>query len=477
MVTTRVAEHIKPSEQRTLSFIRTAFPFVSILGAVYVLALTYLTGFLSISIFWFGLYFSVYFGVARSKESKFLFELFAFPFIFYTIYMSVTTYVLVDNPETDFFYAIDSTKFWVRSQEGTSITNIWNAFKEKAVGLESVGGFRFFYLITLVTSFLSGLIDQNNIYVQKLIIVFVGSIASPFIYLVLRKYTNSCYAYLSTLLFVIFSHASTFSVEFLRDIYVYFFYVIGAYLVAIKGGEKVTLFKLLVIALLVFFTRPEHGVFFLMFVGAYVYLNRRSNRLLFAFLLILTPAILYLSSFLISMSLETYSNYDEIRQRVGDSTDSLAARFARFPFGIKHIILAFLSQTVGIPFWRYLSYEGNDLTSVAARSHNGWRFMEAISGTWWIFVWGYVVYAFKKGNFLKKHVPNEILVLLVVAIGLLLAATADVNVRRIFCVYPLIFFVAAIVRYNSNPSNRSSVIRGSFFFIIFMYLVYFVLKG
>lgn len=461
-----------------LTRVRSFIPVVLIGGIIFVLGLSFTTGYLSFLILWllcFGgalLYFSRF-----SEHSRYLFELFSFAFIFYTLYMGITTYLLVDDPTTDFFYAHDSTKFWIRSEGIASLSELWATFNQNAVGLESVGGFRVFYFMTLVVSYLSSLIDENNIYVQKLAVVFIGALASPYIFMILKKYTDPYYAYLTTLVFIVFSHASTFSVEFLRDSYTYFFYVLGFYLVTVERQSNGILFKLLLISLLVFFIRPEHGVFFLFFVAAFVYLNKRTNKLAFAFAILMMPALLYLSSYLVSMSLETYSTYDDVRQRVGESTDSLAARFANYPFGVKHLILAFLSQTTGVPFWRYLFYDGSDIASVAYKSHNGWRFMEAISGTLWIFVWGYIIYAVRRYRVYLKQLPREITVLCLVAFLLLLAGTADINVRRIFCVYPILYTVAVLIRYRLPKNARRLVIQNSFLVIVGLYVIYFMLKG
>ena len=463
---------------RRVAKLNTLSPIVNGIGLIFVFIISIITGYASFLVFWLLLFIGTYLAMAKkSADSMLSFNLFSYTFVFYTLYMGVTTLVLVNNPNTDFFYAFDSTKFWARSEGVFTLDEIWHRYSRDAVGFESVGGYRFFYFITLVLSFLSSLIDSNNLFVQKLAIVFVGALGTSYLFLIMKNYVDKYYAYLAILIFGIFSHVSTYSVEFLRDTYIYFFYVLGFYLITVKGSYRSTLWKLFLIAVIVLFIRPEHGAFFLLFIAAHIYLTRNTNKVVFLLSMLMTPLVLYLSTFLINMSVETYSTYEGVRQRVGVESDSLAARFANFPFGIKHIILAFLSQTVGIPFWRYLYYDGTDIASVAYRSHNGWRFMEAISGTVWMFVWGYILFAARHLKSYMKYLPKELIALFAVSVLLLLAGTADINVRRIFCVYPIIYVMAVVIRDNLPKNKRRIIIRNSLFFVVGLYIFYMLIKG
>lgn len=464
--------------QRKTRKIRSLYPFVPILGLAFVIGLSLLTGYFSFFFFWIILFSGAFWHLSTFRlHFKYLFELFAFAFVFFTIYMGVTTYSLIEDPNFDFFYANDSTKFWERSKDIYSFEEIKRRIRENITGLDGIGRYPVFYIITLIVSYFSSFIDSTNLYVQKLPIVFVGALSAPYIFIILRKYTDVYYAYIATLIFIIFSHVSTYSVEFLRDNYTYFFYVLGFYLVTIKPRDKGTMFKLILLLLFTFFTRPEHGAFFTFFILAYIYINKKSNKMLYLLGILSIPLILYLSASLISMSLDTYATYEDVRERVGEGTDSLATKFAGFPFGIKHFILAFLSQTVGVPFWRFLFYDGVDIASNAYKSHNLWRFMEAISGTLWMLVWGYILFAFKKYKIFLKILPKEIIVLSVIAFLLLLAATADINVRRIFCVYPILYTLAVMVRYQLPKNKRVKIIKNSLMVIGLLYLMYFLLKG
>src|SRR5690606_2402829 len=121
--------------------VRILFPIVVIVGVVFVLMLSLVTGFLSFTVFWLVGLAGAFLLCSRFSNSKYLFELFCFAYVFYTIYMGITTYVLIDNPERDFFFAFDSTKFWARSQNVDSLSDLWTKFDENAVGFESIGGY------------------------------------------------------------------------------------------------------------------------------------------------------------------------------------------------------------------------------------------------------------------------------------------------------------------------------------------------
>jgi hypothetical protein len=421
-----------------------------------------------------------YIGIKLSRrldktERVKLVELFIFSFCFYTVYMLITNYILVKNPTSDFFYAIDSTKFWKNAKAADNIDDIFNQFKRSATGWGGSQEYRLFNFMCLVLAYIASFIGENHIVIQKLQGVFLGALSIPYIFLILKKFTDSNYSYKCTLFFSVFSLVSTFAVVFSRDITVYFIYTLATYLFIFREKEIRNLIFLIILVPITYFIRFEHGIFLCSYVAAYLYMIRERNKKVIIPIIFLIPVAIYLAVPFASVVLSTYSNYSDKTQEAAGETDSLAAAFGKLPFGIKQIFLGFLSQTAPIPFWRNLVYSGTDVSSVPARSHTYLRFMESLSGTAWIYVWGIIIINTTKSIFWS--ISKELKLLLAISIVLILATTADIQVRRVFCVYPSIFIFSMVVFYQRTLSRRKVSLIRITSFIIILYSVYIVLKS
>lgn len=410
--------------------------------------------------------------LSADKESL---RLFGFSYSIYTLYMVLTNYILVQDPYVDFFYAIDSTKFWRNSAHVDSFNSLITQFRDNASGYGSTREYRLFNFICLVVAYLSSFLGENHVLIQKYQCVFLGALSMPLIYLVLLKYTNNKeYSLKATKLFALFSFVSTFAVVYSRDIHIYYFYTLAFYLVVCRLEKPSTMWYLLVLIPTTFFFRFEHGIFISLFAFVFIFASPNKYFKYYLPIVVLIPIFLALGSRFFFFALESYDSYSQRRIDAAGDTDSLAVVFSNFPFGIKQLLLAFIGQTTPLPFWRFFGFGVTDSNSVAAQSHHILRFMEGISGFLWPFVWGVILYGVTKGASVK--IPKELKVLFAVAILLLLVTTADIHVRRIFAVYPITFAVASLLYYNFSKSERFQAISQSLVFMILLYSVYFLIK-
>ncbi|WP_343539391.1 hypothetical protein [Sphingobacterium thalpophilum] len=410
--------------------------------------------------------------LSLGKEASLLFTS---TYSLYTIYLIVTNYVLVRDPNFDFFYAIDSIKFWRNSEYVSSVTDLIDKYQSNISKYGGTYEYRLFNLLCLVIAYLSSFFGENSVLIQKFQCVFFGALSMPLIYGIILHYTKSIkYSFNATLIFAIFSFVSTFSIVFSRDIHVYFLYTLATYLVIYGIGRPRTLVYLLLLVPITFFIRFEHGIFIAVFAWAFMYLSPKRYLKYYMPFLVSIPILIVIGSRFLFFALDTYDSYSQSRMDAAGETDSLAVMFSNFPIGIKQLLLAFISQTAPLPFWRNLGFGEIDSKSVAAQTHHILRFMEGISGTVWIGVWGIIFYgAFKKYAYL---ITKEMRVLFLISLMLILATTADIHVRRVFAVYPIIFAVASIFYFSFSKEQRTAAISRSVLFIIILYTVYFLIK-
>lgn len=419
---------------------------------------------------WVGIFFTS--KLALGKEAV---NLFKSAFSIYTIYLLITNYVLVSDPNFDFFYAIDSIKFWRNSEYVDSLTSLINQYNSNIPKYGGTNEYRLFNLISLIIAFISSLLGNNHILIQKYQCVLLGALSMPLIYGVLLKYTKDIlYSSKATWLFAIFSFVSTFSIVFSRDIHIYYLYTLAFYLVVCRLNTPKTLLYLIILIPITFFIRFEHGIFIAMFSWVFMYLSPKKYLKYYMPFLVVIPIVVIAGSRFLFFALDTYDSYSQSRMDAAGETDSLAVVFSNFPFGIKQLLLGFISQTAPLPFWRNFGWDKIDSSSVAAQTHHILRFMEGISGTLWIIVWGVIFYGvFKK---FTRGIPRDMKVLFCVAVLLILATTADIHVRRVFAVYPIIFVVASLFYYLFTKKQKYEAISRSVVFVFLLYTVYFLIK-
>ncbi|MCH5598728.1 hypothetical protein [Niabella ginsengisoli] len=153
--------------------------------------------------------------------------------------------------------------------------------------------------------------------------------------------------------------------------------------------------------------------------------------------------VIFFTSSLLNSLVETTETYEGLRNK--SSAESTARAFARLPVGIKQVALAVNSQIApAVPIWRNWSGDISKINNYGGFNLRGyytpWRFMEGVGAIFNIFMWSFIIAGFRRKNIRSRIFQHkEVIYLFFVALLLLLLATSDINVRRIFCVYPILF--------------------------------------
>lgn len=436
-------------------------------------------GVFSLFLFWtLGLILPInYFRRVFKEDKRLLISLFSVAYCLYTLYMYVTNYIYVEYPDRDVFVALDSINYW--NLANVKITN-WNEFIS-ACNTRYAGSFYIFNVINIIIVYICNLVDHSTLLVLKLQCVWLGAFSIPFLYLILNKYLKKDRAFKFARLYSLLSLTPFFSILLLRDIHVYFFYVIGIYILSNWQSEKNGILKLCLIELLLLGLRLEHGLFFLLFIFSFVYLKIRKNIVLvIGGGLLGVVVVLVLSSSIINTYMTTTETYEELRNsRTGESTSRM---MDKLPVGIKQVALGVNSQVApAVPFWRTwyikLSTINNYMRFNLIGYYTPWRFMEGVGGIFNLFIWGFIIAGFRRkdirGYLLKK---KELLYLFVISLLLLLLATSDINVRRIFCVYPILYLIGMVFYDGLSSKVRRVVIRNSFLTVCILHLLWLVIK-
>ncbi len=403
---------------------------------------------------------------------------FIISFCIYSLYMYITNYLYVEDPSREFFMMVDSMRFWNNSDyRMNSFQDFWSQYLRI---LPETIRYPLFSFINLLLSLFAQIIDQNNILVQKMQSVWLGSFSMPFIYLSFRKYFPQNKSLKYTIFFSIFSFVCIYSIVFNRDPHIYFLFTLGTYLLINYDRKKNVLLKLIVLLILIAGFRLEHGLFFVIYILSYFYFKSKKNKNILLMLVVFMPvSLIAISPILINKFQRNTEVYTERVENVDREEASAGAVFSRLPPGVKQVFMATNSQIApAVPFWRGLF---PDRQSKAYQKYSvagyftPWRFMESVAAVVWIYIWGFILYGFRKKMF--KKVPLEIKFLFGISILLLLAASSIINVRRIYCVYPAMFILAMYFYTFISRRKRKKIIQNTTFVLIALYGIYIVFKG
>lgn|GEM_PF-2089406 len=454
--------------------------FLTVISSLATLFYGFAMGWYSYIILWFVFLFGsiVFFKQFYKKETNYIIPLFLGIYSIYTLYMNITNVLYVKNPSTDFFMMVDSMKFWKYTDY--PLYSFSDIFKYFFADLNYTSRYALFSLINLFFSFFSQLIDENNILVQKLQSVWIGAFSIPFIYLTFREYFNQKKSFNYSLFFGVFSFVCIYSIVFNRDPHVYLMYVLGTYLVVTHKRNKNLYIKLGVLLILTAGFRLEHGLFFLMFIVGYVYIQSKRDKNKIVLLIMMIPiALLAMGPFLFSKYQDNTEMYQEQIDRVDRSEASAGAFFSKLPPGAKQIFMGINSQVApAVPFWRTFSAKYNGagaLKHPQAGYFNGWRIMEGVAAVVWLYVIGFIIAGVYHKKF--KFVPIELRVILFIGVLLILAASSSINVRRIYCVYPALFITSMYFYNLLSKRQRKQVLNFTTVGLIVIYGLYVSIKG
>lgn len=389
-------------------------------------------------------------------------------FLFCSIFFVYILFVLwsnshIENPFRDFFINVDQIFFY---RESFYLKNhpIKEIFKISFTDLRysELPLIVFYYSVLMKWAQALGVTDL--LLFLKVNSAFIGSLIPIFLYKIIRVFNVKGNICLPILAFAIFSPLLYLSCQIMRDVHVALLYTMGVYLV-VNDKIRFRLFYLLIIFILVYYLRVENGLFFILFIALQQYDNFKKfdavgkalmlGGLLALFVLAIIPAI--------GVFTQTQQGYSD-RSLDAASTGSLGAKLLGLPFPINYLGMAAFGQIQPFPIW--LPF--NDNTTYAYL-----MILECFQPIYWLPIIGGVVIGCYH---YRRHLDPKWLMLVGIAVSYIIAVSAsEMNVRRQFAVYPLLFcacmYMKKFFMLNIRRLRKQSII-----ILIVFHLAYWVIK-
>lgn len=405
--------------------------------------------------------------ISLNRNSNLSSTLYFVFFFIYLLYSSIVNYAYVSNPSQDFFYARDSLHFFAYSNTLGELVSFRQVLEVSFTDFTS-GDWKGFALLSGIVAFSSNLIDQNNIIVQKLIVVFFSSMIIPFLYAIANNYFSKKQSIGLCVIYGLLSYSLFYSAVFIRDTPIGLFFVIFAYLFYTPLSiNKVPVFIFL--SFITYLFRPEHGMFSVIFLLAYLFFYLKEKKSKYKYLLlvpILTFTFLFISD-KVNVILDTIGSTTDsylTHSLEEANSSSFGAALLQLPWGIRHVATGLFSQTLPFPF-----YIGLDL--------NGLGFIPlSVAALFWFFIWVIII----RGLTSKKSrsfIDYRLWLLFMIGIVLVLGASVNADTRRIMAVNPVFFMVSMNIYHSWNGYNKRIVLVGACILYLGLLLVYLFAKN
>ncbi len=393
------------------------------------------------------------------KERKDLVTVMLVSFIVITI-AAVLQYLDSITDYTSFAYeGNDNYYFYTISMEGIGATSIGKIFNECVIrNIHYENGGYYFYIKTL--AYLAGhYADGNNILLQQLGTVLPSVLSSIVLYAILSKYCPENTTIRYTCSFMLLSPLILHSVGIHRDAMISLFYFILIYLWLCKDFSlKVGVLQVL-LAVILYYLREQHGLFALSFVVASSISTRKQTRFISIIAVMALIAIVgatYLSDMVSSSLTETNEFYEGLRS---DRLSGLSSGIGRFiymlPFPIRELAQIFFLQ-LRFPPWLALS-EASNLYAVCL------GLLSFAVSFYWFYVFSFTIVCLLKKGY--KYLPTKLVFGLLLLFAFLFLSSANLDSRRVVCMYPLMFVPFAYYKEYVLPMGSIKAFGRNYTFI------------
>jgi len=381
--------------------------------------------------------------------------------IFFTVFLLALLFCTIANlgylQNGDFFVFSDQKFFYYTADQLAAYPSIDSIFKAcfiDRIHIENEGAFFLFGTIGYIADNYFG---KNSVFIQSIGVSFIFVLSSLFVYKIFRNFLSETLAYKYTLLFSLFSPIFYYSPWLLRDIHIAFFYTVGIYLVY-KRLSILSIVSFLLLFIITFEFRFEHGLFFLVFFIAHLYYNREQNmwiKRLWPFFLITGISafayILFLNLKTLTETLDVLNYYEEYTTEAL-TDNSIGAKLYGLPPVVKQVVLVLNSQLTPLPPWVDLNFGNNIFIILAALVLLG-------VSVYWSYVFLFIVFSLVLNFKAFKKFSTSFIVLIAISVLFLFFNTTNMNVRRVMAVYPVFFIIYALLRENSNDYNKNKTIH------------------
>lgn len=393
------------------------------------------------------------------------YKIFSISLVVYSLYSIIVYSETISRGE--FLLYSDQEWFYQVSQELGGLNNIQEIFKRCFIyreHIETEGAYFYMGVLSFIANkFFSG----NSIIFQMLNVVFLASLINIFVYRILLFFIEYKNAFKYALIYVFGSYIFFYSPWLLRDIHIALLYAIALTLL-FSSFKVYKLFLFIPIILITVEFRFEHGVFLMIFPFLYVYDKiKDSKKMLFFTIILFCSGILYFSSFIISnlsnifMAME---NYEEFTIEQAEETGGLGRYIFYLPIGVRQIVSVIYSQMSPFPSWNLL-LSAKSLPDIII------GIIAMISPIYWFIVWYIVItnYVSNKGRFQAILKYSGIIL-----VCFLFANSGNMTIRRIICMYPVIYLFYCVIKENIENFNRK--IFSAIKLYVFISILYLVIK-
>lgn len=361
----------------------------------------------------------------------------------------------------------DNYKFWLATNNlnEISISKIYKECIIDNIYLENGG---YFFYIRMLGYLAESYFDGNHILLQQLGTAFPSVLSSIFLYFlsfyICNDYKQS-YNYACT--YILLTPLITISTGITRDAIIAFFYLLLIYLWFTKElSLKVVVVELLIMLILMSF-RMQHGLFASAFIVMTIITSNSSNRWLYylALLVLVINIGLLIYSFMINHLADTIDYYIAYR---ADELEGLNSGIGRYvyalPTPIKELAQILFLQ-LQFPPWYDLIKSTNVFYSICGVLNM------VISFYWFYIFYSVIINLYKFGY---KQLPKKYLFAIIIFFIFILLNTSNLSLRRVVCIYPLLYLVYVYFRTSSfyciNYRHIKKQYLSIYLFLIVSYL-------
>ena len=329
----------------------------------------------------------------------------------------------------------------------------------------------YYFYIATIASVSTSWFDGNHLLLQFLGSTLFGSLTSILLFRLLSIYIDPKRAFRYSLMFLLFSAFNLYSVSLLRDIHIAFFYLWGFVIISKPFSVK-GLIKLIIFTLIIWQLRIEHGIFFIFFILYYVYIKMHRYKLAFISLAVVLGVISFSfimeSYLLVEDTLDRYSEFSE--EYALSKDDSVGTYIWSLPSPFRQIAIFMNSQIQPFPSWVELR-----------NSTNVYRSIISILPIFYSLFWFIIFFSVVKWLILDriyKNLEKNLILLLCIVFLFLIGNIVNMNIRRIMCVYPIIYLVYTVTREKYVSKDNTLATRNiAIFTYLLLIAVYFVIKA
>lgn len=325
------------------------------------------------------------------------------------------------------------------------------------------------FIIIIANNYLDG----ASVLYLTLTNVFFGALSIGVLYRILLTIVPNFKAYRYSLAFALLSQFHFYSVSYVRDIIIAFFFILAIEILLKKYSFKNVIF-LFLLSLLIWGFRMFFGVFMFLVTLFYLYWGIKGTKggriisyaLVLLVLIVAVPAIL--RSELFELSTSEVSSYQELYDE-NTTTSGLSNKLNSLPHGAKEAALFVYSQMNPFPFY--------DAFPVANKPcHYYMATVRGFFAVYWFFIsFGLMYMLFLSGG-LKLLLPYEKWLLLICGVFILLNST-QTDVRRLMAMYPLLlYFYVKSREVNIKNFARLNINQNLAFIYFGLLVVYAALK-